>query len=85
MSCGVGRRCSSDPALLWLGCRLAAIAPVGPLAWEPPYANPEKTKKDQKKKKKEKKGKINRKYQTEVMELKNTMTELKNTPEGFNS
>ena len=27
-----------DPALLWLWCRLAAAAPIGPLAWEPPYA-----------------------------------------------
>ena len=23
---------------LWLWCRLAAIAPIQPLAWEPPYA-----------------------------------------------
>ena len=36
MSCGVGRRCASDLVLLWLW--LAAIAPTGPLAWEPPYA-----------------------------------------------
>ena len=27
-----------DPALLWLWCRPAAIAPIRPLAWEPPYA-----------------------------------------------
>ena len=27
-----------DPALLWLWCRLAAVAPIRPLAWEPPYA-----------------------------------------------
>ena len=27
-----------DPALLWLGCRPAAVAPIRPLAWEPPYA-----------------------------------------------
>ena len=38
MSCGVGCRCGSDPELLWLWCRLAATAPVGPLAWELPYA-----------------------------------------------
>ena len=25
-------------ALLWLWCRLAAVAPIRPLAWEPPYA-----------------------------------------------
>ena len=34
MSCGVGHRCTSDPALLWLWHRLTALAPVGPLAWE---------------------------------------------------
>ena len=38
MSCGVGRRRGSDPALLWLWRRLAATAPMGPLAWESPYA-----------------------------------------------
>ena len=38
VSCGVGHRCSSDPMLLWLWPRLAAIAPIRPLAWEPPYA-----------------------------------------------
>ena len=27
-----------DPAWLWLWCRPAAVAPIGPLAWEPPYA-----------------------------------------------
>ena len=27
-----------DLMLLWLWCRPAAIAPIGPLAWEPPYA-----------------------------------------------
>ena len=38
MSCGVGRRPSSDPVLLWLWRQPAAIALIGPLAWEPPYA-----------------------------------------------
>ena len=38
MSRGVGRRCSSDPALLWLCCGLVALAPIGPLNQEPPYA-----------------------------------------------
>ena len=38
LSCGVGRRLGSDPALLWLWCRPAAVAPIRPLAWEPPYA-----------------------------------------------
>ena len=37
MSCGVGRRCGLDPALLWLWRRLAAVAPIGPVAWELPY------------------------------------------------
>ena len=27
-----------DPTLLWLRCRPAATALIGPLAWEPPYA-----------------------------------------------
>ena len=38
LSCGVGCRCGSDPALLWLWHRAAAVAPIRPLAWEPPYA-----------------------------------------------
>ena len=38
VSSGVGFRHGLDPALLWLWRRLAAIAPIRPLAWEPPYA-----------------------------------------------
>ena len=38
MSCGVVYRCASDLALLWLWRRPVAAAPIGPLAWEPPYA-----------------------------------------------
>ena len=38
VSCGVGCRRGSDPALLWLWRRPAATAPIRPLAWEPPYA-----------------------------------------------
>ena len=38
MSCGVGCRPGSDPALLWLRRRLVAMAPIRPLASEPPYA-----------------------------------------------
>ena len=38
MSCGVGCRRGSDPALQWLWRRLAAAALTRPLAWEPPYA-----------------------------------------------
>ena len=53
MSCGVGLRCSSDPVLLWLWCRQAAIAQIQPLAWEPPYAAGVALKKSIKKKKAE--------------------------------
>ena len=54
MSCGVGCRRSLDLMLLWLWYRLEAIAPIGPLAWEPPYAmsvalKPYKSKKKKKK------------------------------------
>ena len=52
VSCGVGRKYSLDPALLWLWCRLEAIAPILPLAWEPPYARGGALKKKKKKKKK---------------------------------
>ena len=38
LNCGVGHRCGSDPALLWLWCRPAAIALIRPIVWEPPYA-----------------------------------------------
>ena len=46
MSCGVGRRCGLDLALLWLRHKPAAIAPTRPLAWELPYAGggPKRTK-----------------------------------------
>ena len=38
MGYGVGHRQGSDPLLLWLWCRLAAVAPFRPLIWETPYA-----------------------------------------------
>ena len=38
MSCCAGRRHGLDPMLLWLWCRLATAALIGPLAWELPYA-----------------------------------------------
>ena len=62
MRCGVGHRPGSDLKLLWLWHRPAAIALIGPQAWEPSYAvgaTLEKTKKINKKIKseaKEKKG-----------------------------
>ena len=51
MSCGVGRRQDSDPSLLWLWCRPAATAPIGPRAWEPLYAAGAALKKTKEKKK----------------------------------
>ena len=36
MNCGLRHRRGVDPVLLWH--RPAAVAPVGPLAWEPLYA-----------------------------------------------
>ena len=53
MSCGVGHRCGLDPALLWLWCRLAALALIQP--WELPYATSAalKSKKRKERKKKE--------------------------------
>ena len=38
MSHSVGQRHDLDLALLGLWCRLAAVARIRPLAWEPPYA-----------------------------------------------
>ena len=49
MSCGVVR---SNPALLWLWCRLAAVAPIGPLAWKPLCAVGAALQRQKKKKKK---------------------------------
>ena len=53
MSCGVHRRLSSDPALLWLQHRPAATVQIQPLAWEPPYAMSVALKRQIKKKKKD--------------------------------
>ena len=62
MSCGVGHICSLDLMLQWLWCRQAAVAQIGPQAWNPLYAvgaalKSKKTKQNNpfKKKKKEKK------------------------------
>ena len=38
MNSGVGCGHGSDTTLLWLQRRLEAVAPIQPLAWEPPYA-----------------------------------------------
>jgi len=55
LSCGVGQRCGSDPALLWLWHRLEATALFRPLAWELPCAAGAALEKAKKKKKKKKK------------------------------
>ena len=38
MNCGAVHRNGSDLVLLWLWHRLGAVALIGPLAWEPLYA-----------------------------------------------
>ena len=38
VSCDVLCRCGSDLALLWLWHRQVASCPIGPLAWESPFA-----------------------------------------------
>ena len=57
MSCGIGCRHGSDPALLWLWHRPAATALIRTLAWGPPYAVGAALEKTKKKKKKEDKRK----------------------------
>ena len=51
MSYDLGRRRGWDPVCLWP----VAVAPIGPLAWEPPYAAGVALKKKKKKKEKKKK------------------------------
>ena len=54
MSYCVGHRRGLHLALLWLWFRQVAIAPIGPLAWESPYAMGaalEETERQKKKKK----------------------------------
>ena len=52
VSCGVGCRRDSDLGLLWLWYRLAVVAPIRPLAWEPTYAAGMALKRQKTKKKK---------------------------------
>ena len=51
MSCGIGHRRGSDPVLLWMRYRLAAVALIRPLAWESTYATDVALKSKKKKKK----------------------------------
>ena len=74
MSCGVGHRHGSDPALLWLWGRPAAGALIRPLAWELPYAvdaalKRERKKKKKVKKKKEKNSRDSVKIQEQLLEM----------------
>ena len=62
MSCGVGRRLSLYPALLWLWRRSAATSPIGPLAWEPPYTAGAALKRQKTKKEKKVTGKSKNHY-----------------------
>ena len=56
MGCGIGGRHSLDLALLCLQHRPGAVAPIRPLAWEPPYAvGVAQRKKERKKGRKKKK------------------------------
>ena len=56
MSCGVDCRWGSDPKLLGLWCGPAAVALIGPLAWEPPYAMGEAKGRKERRKKGRKEG-----------------------------
>ena len=56
MSCGIGHRHGLGPVLLWLWRRPAAVAVIGPLAWEPPYALGVALKSGKKKKKSKRSG-----------------------------
>ena len=58
MSCGVGRRHGSDPALLWLWHRQDATALTIPLAWKPPNAVGAALEKAKRQKKKERKKQL---------------------------
>ena len=58
LSCGVGHRGGLGPSWLW--CRLAAVALIRPLAWEPPYAAGVALKSKNKKKTNKKKQKQNK-------------------------
>ena len=72
MSCGASCTRGSDPALLWLWHRSAALAPIQPLAWEPPHASGValKRRKKTKKKKKKKERKKERKNTTQLSQTK---------------
>ena len=57
VGCGVVCRQVPGLAWLWLWYGLAAAAPIGPLAWEPPHASSADLKRPKKKKKEKEKKK----------------------------
>ena len=64
MSCGVGGRHGSDLELLRLRCRPAAVAPIRPLAWEPPCAPGVALKRKERKKERKKEKKTLKRMKT---------------------
>ena len=72
MSCGEGRRCSSDPTLL--GLRPIAIALFPPLTWELPYAMGAALKKQTKQTKKTPFPKANRVASESMMKFVHEIT-----------
>ena len=66
MSCGVGLRRGSDPALLWLWRWQADVAPIRPRAWELPYVTGAALKKQTSKKEKKSKKKKNKVQRNEL-------------------
>ena len=66
MTCGVDCRWGSDPKLLWLWWRPAAVVPIPPLAWELPYAMGVALKR----KKKKKKDQDQQKEELEIFKVK---------------
>ena len=76
MSCGVGRKRGSDPALLWLWCRPVATAPIKPLAWEPPYAVGAALEKNKKRKRKKERKEVGRKEGRKNLEYNGSYTML---------
>ena len=72
MSYGVGRRHGSDLALLCLWRRPVATAPIGHLAWEPPYAVGVAQELAKRQKKKKKKNEI-KSYETAILQIKNSI------------
>ena len=88
MSCGVGCKRGSDPALLWLWHRPAATAQIRLLAWEPPNASGVALKRQKKKKKKKKKNSESKNIGPVVLRFrqslmpKSTKYELRSQPTG---